>query len=71
MPEDRARLLAGLQAYLAGASEPFESEFRVRHDDGSVRWNVARGGAVRDAGGRPIRFTGTSVAVTRLKEVKG
>ena len=65
-PEDRARVRAELQACLDGKTERFESEYRTRHPDGTVRWNLARGVAVRDAGGRPLRIAGGSVDVTRL-----
>jgi len=34
LPEDRAGLLAKVQAYLDGRSEKFEAEYRVRHKDG-------------------------------------
>src|SRR5262249_45649355 len=70
VPEDQARVLAELGAHLSGNTEPFASEFRVRKKDGSVRWHLARGGAVRDAAGRPIRFAGTSIDVTHLKEAE-
>ncbi len=71
VPEDRARVLAEVRGYLAGAGEMFESEFRVQDDDGSVRWKLARGGADRDGDGRPIRLTGTMVDVTRLRTAGG
>src|SRR6185295_14278913 len=70
VPEDQPRLLEEVQAYLDGKSEKFESEYRIRHKNGSLHWNLARGVAIRDAGGRPIRFTGTSVDITRLKQVE-
>jgi two-component system sensor histidine kinase/response regulator len=70
VPEDRSRVLRDAQAYLDGKTAQFECEYRVRHEDGSVRWNLARGVAVRDPSGRPLRFTGTSVDVTRLKQVE-
>jgi two-component system, sensor histidine kinase and response regulator len=68
--EDRARVAAGVQAYLDGKTERFECEYRIREENGSVRWHLARGAIVHDADGRPIRFTGTSVDVTRLKQVE-
>jgi PAS domain-containing protein len=68
--EDRARLLADAHACLSGKSETFECEYRVLDDDGGVQWKLARGVAIRDVDGRPVRFTGTSVYVTRLKHVE-
>jgi two-component system, sensor histidine kinase and response regulator len=68
--DDQARVVAGLQACIDGTAEQFEVEFRVRHKDGSVRWKLGRGVAIRDDVGRPLRIAGTSVDVTRLKQVE-
>jgi two-component system sensor histidine kinase/response regulator len=70
LPEDRPRLLAEVQAYLDGRSEKLEVEFRVRRKGGSVEWQLARGVAIRDADGRPTRFMGASVFVTRIKQAE-
>src|SRR5262249_21319107 len=70
IPADRGRVLAELQAHLDGDGDRYESEYRIRHKDGSVHWTLARGVAVRDAGGRPVRVMGTSVDVTRIKEAE-
>ncbi len=69
-PEDRGRVEQAIQAYLAGQTEAFRLEYRVRHRDGSYRWFLSRGIAVRDAGGRPIRFAGTRVDITDLKRIE-
>jgi two-component system, sensor histidine kinase and response regulator len=69
-PEDRPRLLGEVQAYLEGGSERFEVEARVRRKDGGIEWQIARGVAIRDADGRPLRLYGTAVYVTRLKQVE-
>jgi PAS domain S-box-containing protein len=67
LPDDQARVLAEMQAFLDGDADQFESEFRIPDKDGSIHWNLARGVAIRDGGGRPIRFSGRSVDVTHLK----
>lgn len=67
LPEDRERLRAQLDAHLRGDSTHFESEHRMRHRDGSVRWMQCRGLAVRDAGGAPYRIAGSLSDVTRRK----
>ena len=44
---------AGMRlACLSGETKGFEAEFRVRHTDGTYRWMLSRGVAVRDAGGQ-------------------
>jgi two-component system, sensor histidine kinase and response regulator len=68
--DDRARLEAAMRKYLAGETSEFEFENRVRHLDGSYRWMLTRGVAVRDAEGKPIRFVGTGVDITDLKQAE-
>lgn len=68
-PEDLGRVQRSVQTYLSGASNEFNVECRVRHKDGSYRWRLNRGVAVR-AGGRPIRFIGTSSDITDRKMVE-
>jgi PAS domain S-box-containing protein len=67
-PDDRGRMEEALRACLAGATAEYSVEFRARHRDGSYRWMLARGVAVRDDAGRPVRFVGTRIDITDLKE---
>ena len=69
-PEDQERITRAIQACLNGETRELELEHRVRHTDGSYRWHLARGVAVRDAEGRPIRFLGSSVDITDLKRAE-
>jgi PAS domain S-box-containing protein len=69
-PDDRARVQEALRAYFAGATPEYQVEFRARHRDGSWRWILARGVAVRDAAGTPIRFAGTRIDITDLKHIE-
>lgn len=66
-PDDLAPLRESARRYLAGEATEYEPEVRMRHKDGSYHTMLARGAAVRDAGGKPIRFVGINVDVTRLK----
>jgi two-component system sensor histidine kinase/response regulator len=63
-PDDRALIEEAARRYLAGETSTYEVESRSRHKDGSYRWMLIRGVAVRDALGRPIRFVGSSVDIT-------
>jgi PAS domain S-box-containing protein len=67
-PEDRAHVMAELQAYLDGRSAEYAIEFRMRCKDGSWKWLLARGVVVsRDAEGRPLRMIGTHSDISARK----
>jgi len=63
-PDDAPRLQAKMSAHLEGVSPHFEDEHRMRHKDGSYRWFLSRGFAVRDGTGRPYRMAGAQTDVT-------
>ena len=63
-PGDREAVQAVITAHLEGRSPRFDSEHRLRHEDGSWRWVLARGQAVRDAEGKAVRFSGAVMDVT-------
>ena len=69
-PDDRAALRAALHAHVAGETAHFESEHRLRASDGSYRWMLARGLAVRDAGGRATRVAGSLSDITDRKRTE-
>lgn len=69
-PEDRDRVQAELAAHLEGRDHPFESEHRVLHADGSYRWMLSRGVAVRDPDGRAYRMAGSQADITSRKQAE-
>lgn len=69
-PEDIARALATIQNYLEGLSEDYELSHRLRHKDGSYRWVLARGVAVREHNGKPYRMVGSHIDVTELRRAE-
>lgn len=66
-PEDHDRALAALRNYLAGRAPTYELEHRLRHKDGTYRWILARGVALRDAAGNPVRMAGSHVDLSDRK----
>ncbi len=67
-PEDRETALARVMDCLGGRNPKYDLEFRLRHRDGSFRWLASRGEVIASADGRPRRFTGCHVDITRQKE---
>ncbi|HEY9636373.1 MAG TPA: PAS domain S-box protein [Coleofasciculaceae cyanobacterium] len=69
-PEDGEAVMAAVNAHLQGFTSHFEIEHRMLHKDGSIRWMLARGTAIRDATGKPYRMTGTDTDITERKQAR-
>ena len=61
---DRQRVKDEIAAHQRGLTPHFESENRVQHKDGSFRWMLSRGLAVRDAAGKALRMAGSQTDIT-------
>src|SRR5439155_272537 len=53
-----------VQEYLDGHASEFQHEHRIQHADGTYRWMLCRGVALRDADGAPSRMAGSQTDVT-------
>jgi PAS domain S-box-containing protein len=69
-PDDRERARSQVQSYFEGKSATYELEHRLRHKDGTHRWILARGVALRDPEGRPLRMAGSHVDLTERKQAE-
>ncbi|WP_457573281.1 diguanylate cyclase domain-containing protein [Desulfolithobacter sp.] len=68
-PDDKARVLQVLNDHLAGKTEEYRIEYRIRKEDGTWRWFLDCGRVVeRDEQGMPVRMTGTHQDITLQKE---
>lgn len=66
-PEDRAAVQADLQEHIDGVHDHFENEHRMLHKDGTYRWVLSRGLAVRDASNTACRMAGSQSDITSGK----
>ncbi len=70
-PEDRDRVLQHVQDYLAGKTDPFEVEMRMRHKAGQYLFIRSRAFLVRcNATNKPLRLIGTHVDITHRKKAE-
>lgn len=68
-PDDRARVVDQAAAHRAGDATFLRQTYRMRRADGGTLWVEDAGYAVRDAAGRPVRWTGMKFDITeRLRE---
>jgi len=68
-PDDLPDVMEKLQAHLDGATGIYESEHRMRHQDGRWIWILDRGRVLAwDAAGKPARAVGTHLDITRRRE---
>jgi diguanylate cyclase (GGDEF)-like protein/PAS domain S-box-containing protein len=61
---DLPPLRAAIDAHLAGQTPHLESEHRIRHSDGSWRWVLTRGLAIRGPDGELTRMAGSLSDIT-------
>jgi PAS domain S-box-containing protein len=69
-PDDRDPVLAYVRASLDGLTARCESEYRLRHKDGSYRWVLGRGTVLFDANGKAYRMAGSHTDITERKQAE-
>ena len=69
-PEDRERVVARLQAYLAGRHPEYWEEYRIRRNDGHIIWVLDRGVARKNEQGHTVRMVGSETDITWRKEAE-
>lgn len=62
--DDLPGLSLAIEAHLSGRTSLLQSKHRVRHADGTWRWVLTRGMAVRNADGNPTRMAGSLSDIT-------
>jgi PAS domain S-box-containing protein len=67
-PEDLPRIREALRSHLAGETDHYEIEYRIRHKNGHWIWVSARARVLRHtADGKPELIVGTNLEVTARK----
>lgn len=67
-PDDHDRVISQIDAHVAGDTEIFEAEYRMRTRDAKWRWVLNRGRIVeRNSRGDAIRMAGTHLDITERK----
>jgi diguanylate cyclase (GGDEF)-like protein/PAS domain S-box-containing protein len=69
-PEDLVLLKAAIDDHLQGVTDHFEHEHRMIHQDGTYRWMLSRGLAVRDREGKAERMVGSQTDITKRKRAE-
>jgi PAS domain S-box-containing protein len=69
-PQDVPAAAARIKACIDGDSEVYDIEHRMVHKDGSVKWFLSRGSAMRRADGSLQRLVGTKVDITERKRAE-
>lgn len=67
-PDDRDAALDLEKQWREGIINRYESQYRLRHKNGSWVWILARGQLERDSRGQPARIIGCHLDITALKE---
>lgn len=69
-PDDHARAIAYVRAYLAKPVGDYQQEFRLRHKDGTYRWIETRASFVTEPDGRQVRLLGSHADITARKQTE-
>ncbi len=59
-----------IAAHIDSDEDEFEIESRMVHTDGSIRWMLCRGAAIRDDSGKAFRLAGSFAEITDIKEAQ-
>jgi diguanylate cyclase (GGDEF)-like protein/PAS domain S-box-containing protein len=69
-PADTEQVKLEISKHLEGTSATFENEHRMMHKNGSYRWMLTRGIAVREDDGTPVRMAGSQTDISLRKRAE-
>lgn len=68
--QDRGRFSLALNNYLAAPQGVFEVDYRMLHQDGSLRWFLSRASAIIDDSGQTSLLQGVQIDITESKQAE-
>jgi PAS domain S-box-containing protein len=68
-PDDRESLFAAWNRTVA-TGKPFDVEYRIRRNDGVYRWFKTRATALRDSGGKVVKWFGSNTDIDDQKQAE-
>jgi two-component system sensor histidine kinase UhpB len=69
-PDDLPASSVAVMACINGQTDVYELEHRMLHKDGTTKWFMSRGSAIRSADGTLTRLVGTKVDITERKRAE-
>jgi PAS domain S-box-containing protein len=69
-PDDHDRVINAIVQYQRGEAARYDTEFRLRHRDGSWRWILSRGTLQRDDHGQAAWMIGVHVDITATRQAQ-
>ena len=69
-PDDRERVATEWRAAVESGTH-FDTEFRIRSEDGAYRWFKMRAAPVRDGNGKILKWYGVNTDIEKMKRVEG
>jgi PAS domain S-box-containing protein len=69
-PQDKEAIIAAFTSHIEGREPEICFEHRMKHKDGSHRWVLTRGTALRDSLGHVLKIIGTDMDITTLKRTE-
>lgn len=69
-PDDLGWVTEALQDHFAKKTQFYRTEHRIKCKDGTYKWILARGQALWDEAGKPIRMVGSHTDITPAKQME-
>ena len=67
-PDDVESIRKASDDYAQGKTNNYRNIHRLKHKDGSWRWILSRGGILKEDKGKPYRWIGTNIDITKEHE---